>query len=166
MNSQSHMSVGSGLKSSQYSTNNTLTQAHLESASAQAPMSAQAIQQTMVSGNRYTAGAQWPPRMPPGQHRPLPATYRCTICKKPGHPKNMCPDAVITFLLSESESNKCFLTGVSASFVLLFSNALDKDPFIIINEINQPHEIKEKICQMSFFVYFAIIACQIFVSQI
>lgn len=94
MNSQSHMTVGpNGHKSSQYSTNNTLTQAHLESASGQAPMSAQAIQQTMISGNRYTAGAQWPPRMPPGQHRPLPATYRCTICKKPGHPKNMCPDA-------------------------------------------------------------------------
>lgn len=153
MNSQSHMSVGSGHKSSQYSTNNTLSQVHLESASGQAPMSAQAIQQTMVSGNRYTAGAQWPPRMPPGQHRPLPATYRCTICKKPGHPKNMCPDAVITFLL---ESNKGFSTGVSAfCLILLFSNLLDKDPFKC--GINQRDEIKEKHWQNVLFFLFILL---------
>lgn len=93
MNSQSQMASSGGVKSSQYSTNNTMMQQHLTSQNldtgSQNVMSAQAVLQQQ---NRFT-GSQWPPRMPLGQHRPLPATYRCTICKKPGHPKNMCPDA-------------------------------------------------------------------------
>jgi len=83
MNSQQqgHMNPGQGLKSSQYSTNHTM---HLASQTAD------------LTGhqNRFPSG-QWPPRMPIGQHRPLPANYRCAICKKPGHPKSLCPDAVI-----------------------------------------------------------------------
>ena len=104
MNQQSQMTVAPGHKSSQYSTNNTMTQAHLDSASGQAVMSAQAVQHA-ISGNRYTAGAQWPARMPLGQHRPLPATYRCGICKKAGHPKNMCPEAV-SYFFSDILENK------------------------------------------------------------
>ena len=100
MNQQSQMTLAPGHKSSQYSTNNTMTQAHLDSASAQA------VQHT-ISGNRYTAGAQWPPRMPLGQHRPLPATYRCGICKKAGHPKNMCPEAVSCFFSNVLGNKVC-----------------------------------------------------------
>lgn len=103
MNSQSQIGPSQGgPKSSQYSSNNTMllsAQALESGAQAGQPMSAQAIlqQQQMQSQNRFTGG-QWPPRMPLGQHRPLPANYRCTICKKPGHPKNLCPDAVIKIL--------------------------------------------------------------------
>ena len=44
-----------------------------------------------LSINRYTAN-MWPiPQQM--QIRPLPLSYRCAICKKTGHPKNLCPDA-------------------------------------------------------------------------
>lgn len=97
MNSQSQLGGGPSMKTSQYSTNNTmLIQQHLNNTTAgdtstTGTMSAQTIMQQQQQ-NRFTGG-QWPPRMPLGQHRPLPATYRCGICKKPGHLKNLCPDA-------------------------------------------------------------------------
>lgn len=30
-------------------------------------------------------------------NKPLPANYVCTICKKPGHHKQLCPEAVSTY---------------------------------------------------------------------
>lgn len=46
-------------------------------------------------------GGKWPRNnmMQPGQaailaNRPLPPNYVCTICKKPGHHKQLCPEAV------------------------------------------------------------------------
>lgn len=103
MNSQSQMGPVQSMKTSQYSTNNTMLQQHLTSGdtSTIGTMSAQAIMQQQQQ-NRFT-GAQWPPRMPLGQHRPLPATYRCGICKKPGHLKNLCPDAVIKVFLNKND---------------------------------------------------------------
>ena len=48
------------------------------------------------SGNQ-NANTGWP-RMPMMMTQqapmPLPANYRCVICKKPGHHKNLCPEAV------------------------------------------------------------------------
>ena len=44
-------------------------------------------------------GSNWPPRMPMinPANRPLHPNYRCVICKKPGHHKNLCPEAVRQF---------------------------------------------------------------------
>ena len=115
MNSQCQMPGGSMSNNSQYSTNNKLihnTQTDATMAAGTQQMTAQAILQQQQqfqqqAGNRFTAN-QWPPRMP---MRPLPATYRCGICKKPGHPKNMCPDAV---------NNLCFYLVLYALTLNLF----------------------------------------------
>ena len=45
---------------------------------------------SVVPGPNRFSGNMWVPRM---QARPLPLNYRCVICKKQGHPKNMCPEA-------------------------------------------------------------------------
>ena len=130
MNSQCQMPGGSMSNNSQYSTNNKLihnTQADATLAAGAQQMTAQAILQQQQfqqqTGNRFTAN-QWPPRMP---MRPLPATYRCGICKKPGHPKNMCPDAV---------NNICFYLVLNALtlnlFVLLSINFQFKIIIIIL----------------------------------
>lgn len=46
----------------------------------------------------------WTPRMPmsTAANRPLPANYVCIICKKPGHHKSLCPEAVRLFIFEFS----------------------------------------------------------------
>ena len=58
------------------------------------------MQQQQMNNIRFAGSLNnWPPRMMnmqqirPQQPMQLRPTYICTICKKPGHPKSLCPEA-------------------------------------------------------------------------
>jgi hypothetical protein len=59
-------------------------------------------QQQLIKPDMLRGANNWQPRMPnmmnmqqirPQQPMQLRPTYICTICKKPGHPKSLCPEA-------------------------------------------------------------------------
>jgi hypothetical protein len=84
------------------------------------------------STSTMSTGSGWP--RPPGVNRSVPSNYTCPICKKPGHTKNMCPDAVKlggklgafkyphgipkSFLLLANKDNKFAMQNTSGSFVV------------------------------------------------
>jgi hypothetical protein len=78
------------------------------------------------------SGSGWP--RPPGTSKPVPSNYICPICKKPGHTKNMCPDAgklgvkqetyrypsgiPMSFLVHVEKDNKFAMKNMSGSYVV------------------------------------------------